>query len=1042
MVPAMTQEKPLAGSVLSEADAAGPDRSDRYSSDTGRSRSYDSGRGESGRGGSGRGGSEPGDLPGSNTYANADNMKPARRPAHDRKLDAKIAASKTALLFEAAAPRLWTLAGVVGFFVLASLMGVWSMLAPLAHKILLGAFIVAFLAALVWLARLRWPSRIDALRRIERISQVKHRPASSYEDTLSNTETNPETKALWRAHRQRLATKIDKLRVGKPAPRTDRHDPLALRAALLLGVIVATAIAGDSAADRLRSAFYFNDVQLSSQARLDAWVTPPAYTVKPPIMLSDGSRPTPLSSDDAANQIELPQNSELVVRLSGTDLAGFALEVVSDSATVPGQEGTVTGQEGAGTNPQSSNAAGQTGAAKAMRIDAKSMREAAAAKARAAALKAAKDAGHSGADAAPQPGTISGDQDEFADTSLPEDAGELRYIIKSSATIRVFSGHSQIAHYRFTVIPDHLPKIALLKLPVRSRRGELKLQYKLSDDYGVTSAQVRFELLPPLPRNPATAWARKPAPFGKAAKPPQPPVLTLTMPRDTRKGGKAKSLHDLAKHAWSGRRVRMTLIAKDHAGQTGSSKSIDMLVPERWFRNRLARAIAEQRRHLIWDARKRHDVLSALKALSADPEGFIKSKGAYLGLRSAYHRLRQPPTPKTLKSVADQLWDVAVRIEDGNLTAAQRRLRDAQDKLSKLLEKNASPEEIAKAMKELRQALADYMKQLAQQAPNQRNNPNGTGKNQYITNQDFEKMLRDLEKMARSGNRNAAQQMLSEMRDLLDRLQSGRQANNRSSKQQQQMMKMMDEFGDLINKQQKLLDDTFQRQQQQQGNRGGRNGEERSQNQSRPGQQGQQGQQGRNGEPGRKNGSRGRGQAGRDGQGEGEGQGRGRKPGQRGGNGQLADRQGQLRDQLNRLGDQLQQFGLKRPGEFGKAGKSMGRSKRALGGGRLDEGMRRERQALNQLRKGAQSMAEQMLSRMARRYGQRGQQRRSLDPLGRPRGGSSTGNGTEFSSRVQIPDKFRTQRSREILEELRRRLGESKRPKIELDYIERLLKQF
>jgi hypothetical protein len=34
------------------------------------------------------------------------------------------------------------------------------------------------------------------------------------------------------------------------------------------------------------------------------------------------------------------------------------------------------------------------------------------------------------------------------------------------------------------------------------------------------------------------------------------------------------------------------------------------------------------------------------------------------------------------------------------------------------------------------------------------------------------------------------------------------------------------------------------------------------------------------------------------------------------------------------------------------------------------------------------------------------------------------------------------QRSRRILEELRRRLGESTRPQLELDYLERLLKDF
>jgi hypothetical protein len=66
---------------------------------------------------------------------------------------------------------------------------------------------------------------------------------------------------------------------------------------------------------------------------------------------------------------------------------------------------------------------------------------------------------------------------------------------------------------------------------------------------------------------------------------------------------------------------------------------------------------------------------------------------------------------------------------------------------------------------------------------------------------------------------------------------------------------------------------------------------------------------------------------------------------------------------------------------------------------------------------------------------QRQQQR---DPLGRE------GNfGRAVDDRgVKIPDQPDRQRSREILEELRRRAGEGNRPKIELDYIERLLRRF
>ena len=43
---------------------------------------------------------------------------------------------------------------------------------------------------------------------------------------------------------------------------------------------------------------------------------------------------------------------------------------------------------------------------------------------------------------------------------------------------------------------------------------------------------------------------------------------------------------------------------------------------------------------------------------------------------------------------------------------------------------------------------------------------------------------------------------------------------------------------------------------------------------------------------------------------------------------------------------------------------------------------------------------------------------------------------------VKVPGEIDAQRARRILEELRKRFGESFRPQLELDYIERLLKDF
>ena len=192
---------------------------------------------------------------------------------------------------------------------------------------------MAFLAGFIALLSVRWPAREEAIRRVESISGIRHRPASSYEDTLTLGAEDARTAALWNAHRQRLAALLAKLRVGRPAPRTDRYDPFALRALLLLGVFALMVVVGDSAADRLWSAFRFSPLAKGAEARLDAWITPPSYTGKPPIMLADGGITGPRAQDNRpVGVMEVPDKSVLIVRAGGAGIRGLTIQV-------PGEDG-------------------------------------------------------------------------------------------------------------------------------------------------------------------------------------------------------------------------------------------------------------------------------------------------------------------------------------------------------------------------------------------------------------------------------------------------------------------------------------------------------------------------------------------------------------------------------------------------------------------------------------------------------------------------------------------------------------------------------
>ena len=592
--------------------------------------------------------------------------------ALERIFERKVRLSQWALQFERLWPRAWMLLGLAGLFITVSMAGLWPLLPELPHKIVLALFGLAFLAALVALVRVRSPSREEAIRRVEGVSGIKHRPASSYEDTLTLGAEDARTAALWRVHRARLAEMLKKLRVGRPEPRTDRLDPYALRALLLLSVFVLTIVVGDSASDRLAAAFRFGPLAKGADARLDAWITPPAYTGKAPLMLADGAYhhygPNARAADRPAGPHEVPDRSVLIVRSSGG--GALTLEVVgSDSQPADKLE-------------------------------------------------------------APTPANVS-------------DVSELKHEVRRSGTVIARLGGTTVGSWPFQVIPDLAPKISITKEPERTPRGGLKFAFKVEDDYGVASAETRIRRMEPKQDTSRTAWAR--VETKKGARPPyeRPPALALRLPRSYPKAAEGTSFHEIGDHPWAGMKVQLTLVAKDLAGQTGRSETIELVLPERRFTKPLARAVVEQRRKLVEDPRDRLQVARALEALTLEPEQFIDDLQVYLGLRSVFYRLQQPTTRAIRNSVIAQLWNVALRIEDGNLSDAERALKAAQERLSKAIEEGASDEEIQRLMQELRQALAQFLDQLRKQAEGQQQQPQGTSRNQMMTPQDLDQMLKN-----------------------------------------------------------------------------------------------------------------------------------------------------------------------------------------------------------------------------------------------------------------------------------------------------------
>lgn len=140
----------------------------------------------------------------------------------------------------------------------------------------------------------------------------------------------------------------------------------------------------------------------------------------------------------------------------------------------------------------------------------------------------------------------------------------------------------------------------------------------------------------------------------------------------------------------------------------------------------------------------------------------------------------------------------------------------------------------------------------------------------------------------------------------------------------------------------------------------------------------------------------------------------------------------------------LDENGMGMPESLGRAERNMREAEDALRRGDPREASRSQRRALDNMQQGMTDMAEQMRQRGPgnnqdiAEIEERERRSEDRDPLGRSDGnyGDAVDTGVD-----KVPLELERQRSREILDELRRRAGEQ-RPKDELDYIDRLLKTY
>jgi uncharacterized protein (TIGR02302 family) len=557
---------------------------------------------------------------------------------------------------------------------------------------------------------------------------------------------------------------------------------------------------------------------------------------------------------------------------------------------------------------------------------------------------------------------------------------ERRFALHGDGEAKIDQGGALLADLTVKAAPRTPPVIRLLDPPQGNASGSLTLHYAVEDAYGVAELGGEAALTAPAPH----------LLYG-------PPPLALSAPAAPNGTGEGKSVVDLSEHPWAGAKTTLTLIAKSTSGASAKSPPVEITLPQRRFVNPLAKALVEQRRNLALDPdRNATRVARALAALRLGPDLFETSPRVFLDLDSLHDQLGAARNDNDLREVVVELWALALSIENGDASQALKELRSAEQNLRDALKRNASPEELKKLTQELKDAANRYLSEMAKNA-----DKNAQEDAQDMDSKDLDAMLDRLERDTQEGAKEDAQAALDELQDTMENMQSAQ--NQKPDPAAKQMKKSMRDLEKLLKDQQALRNDTFREDQRE------RAGEAPSQDEKDPGRD-------------------------------------------------LEQRQQALRDKLDDVEKQLRGAGVDTPknlddasgdmaqaqedlkGEGEKGKSDQGKSKRRYG--RTDKGDAVEEQgkAIEALRQGGQSLAQQMRGKGQGRQSfvgkPGGRQGDNSDPLGRGQNGKKGAAEGELSGGAD-----HAERARRVLEELRRRLSDPNRPAEERDYLERLIGQ-
>ncbi|MCP5432142.1 MAG: TIGR02302 family protein [Alphaproteobacteria bacterium] len=559
-------------------------------------------------------------------------------------------------------------------------------------------------------------------------------------------------------------------------------------------------------------------------------------------------------------------------------------------------------------------------------------------------------------------------------------------------SVRLVEDRLTRAEWTIPVTPDRIPAVSWDGDLGRTERGALKLGYLAADDFGIAAVELLIGHAREGDEDQTMA-------AGDIAR-----TIPLATPARREKRLAEAPFIDLTADPWAGLEVSLALRVRDQLGQEATAPVRRIRLPERQFTDPLAQAIIEIRRALASGREPPASSAYRLDELSRGREEEIKDAVVYLGLRAAHYRLLYSPVETARGEVVDLLWQLALRLEDGDLSMAQNALRERIEALKDALDKGADGETLNRLIEDVAAALERYMKAMASagtQAPQ-----SSVLEAPALTPEDLGDLMSEIRSLMETGSSDAARARLGDLSDLIETLRPP--SSGQSDPRAEALSRAYEELRSLTEDQTRLIDRTFAM---------GEDAKDREQQRTINDllrQLHRRGAKPEEAEPDWQDGA----------------------PYE-----SLAGDQDRLGERLDALSGPLADLGKladsSKPA-FGEAREAMEGAGDALREGNGGRALRAQQRAVEALREAAEAIVKSLAEASQQAGGGR-PGARPTDPLGRPLGPFGGRLGTDH---VDVPDVASQERARKILEEIRQRLEDRTRPRPEQDYLERLTPRF